>query len=45
MRRECPSFLDPVTMGANTVWQLWDAVLPNGSINTSGMTSLNHYDL
>lgn len=41
----CPSFLYPVTMGATTIWERWDSILPDGSINPSGMTSLNHYAL
>jgi alpha-L-rhamnosidase len=42
---ECPSFLYPVTMGATTIWERWDSVRPDGTINPSGMTSLNHYAL
>ncbi|KAJ6256507.1 Alpha-L-rhamnosidase [Drechslerella dactyloides] len=38
-----PSWLYPVTMGATSIWERWDAVLPDGSVNTPGMTSLNHY--
>jgi len=41
----CPSFLYPVTMGATTVWERWDAVLPDGRLSSTGMTSLNHYAL
>lgn len=41
--KTCPSFLYPVTMGATTIWERWDSVRPDGSINPSGMTSLNHY--
>ncbi|RVD80564.1 uncharacterized protein DFL_008459 [Arthrobotrys flagrans] len=41
--RTPPSWLYPVTMGATTIWERWDAVKPDGSVNTSGMTSLNHY--
>ena len=41
----CPSFLYPVTMGATTIWERWDSVQPDGTINPSGMTSLNHYAL
>ncbi|NQX17359.1 alpha-L-rhamnosidase [Rathayibacter sp. VKM Ac-2857] len=41
----CPSFLYPVTMGATTIWERWDSVRPDGTINPSGMTSLNHYAL
>ncbi|MEZ0165868.1 family 78 glycoside hydrolase catalytic domain [Kineococcus sp. LSe6-4] len=43
--RECPSWLYPVTMGATTVWERWDSMLPDGSINPGQMTSFNHYAL
>ena len=39
----CPSWLYPVTMGATTVWERWDSMLPDGRINPSEMTSSNHY--
>ncbi|TDE94024.1 alpha-L-rhamnosidase [Occultella glacieicola] len=42
---ECPSWLYPVTMGATTVWERWDSMLPDGSINPGQMTSFNHYAL
>ena len=45
LNTECPSFLYPVTMGATTIWERWDAVMPDGSLNSTGMTSLNHYAL
>ncbi|MFE4079155.1 glycoside hydrolase family 78 protein [Paenarthrobacter sp. YIM B13468] len=45
LEEECPSFLYPVTMGATTIWERWDSVLPDGTINATGMTSLNHYAL
>lgn len=45
MQRECPSWLYPVTMGATTVWERWDSMLPDGSINPGQMTSFNHYAL
>lgn len=38
----CPSWLYPVTQGATTVWERWDAVRPDGSLHPSGMVSLNH---
>lgn len=41
----CPSFLYPVTMGATTIWERWDSMLPDGTINPGGMTSFNHYAL
>ena len=40
---ESPSWLYPVTMGATTVWERWDSMLPDGSINPGEMTSFNHY--
>ncbi|MET8418162.1 family 78 glycoside hydrolase catalytic domain [Streptomyces sp. NPDC005134] len=42
---ECPSWLYPVTMGATTVWERWDSMLEDGSINPGQMTSFNHYAL
>lgn len=42
---ECPSWLYPVTMGATTIWERWDSLLEDGSINPGEMTSFNHYAL
>ena len=42
LERTCPSWLYPVTMGATTVWERWDAMLPDGTINPGQMTSFNH---
>jgi alpha-L-rhamnosidase len=41
----CPSWLYPVTMGATTIWERWDSMLPDGRINPGQMTSFNHYAL
>lgn len=41
----CPSWLYPVTRGATTIWERWDSLLPDGSINPGDMTSFNHYAL
>jgi alpha-L-rhamnosidase len=41
----CPSWLYPVTVGATTVWERWDSMLPDGRINPGEMTSFNHYAL
>ncbi len=41
----CPSWLYPVTMGATTIWERWDSMLPDGSINPGEMTSFNHFAL
>ncbi len=43
LQRACPSWLYPVTMGATTIWERWDSMLPDGSINPGQMTSFNHY--
>jgi alpha-L-rhamnosidase len=40
-----PSWLYAVTMDATTVWERWDSLLPDGSINPGDMTSFNHYAL
>ena len=45
LQTECPSWLYPVTMGATTVWERWDSMLPDGTINPGQMTSFNHYAL
>ncbi|MFB9905688.1 family 78 glycoside hydrolase catalytic domain [Allokutzneria oryzae] len=45
LERECPSWLYPVSMGATTIWERWDSMLPDGSINPGEMTSFNHYAL
>lgn len=45
LQQECPSWLYPVTMGATTVWERWDSMLQDGSINPGEMTSFNHYAL
>ncbi|MEW2403878.1 family 78 glycoside hydrolase catalytic domain [Streptomyces sp. NPDC046862] len=45
LQTECPSWLYPVTMGATTVWERWDSMLDDGSINPGQMTSFNHYAL
>ncbi|MCS3843560.1 alpha-L-rhamnosidase [Microbacterium sp. AK031] len=42
---ENPSWLYPVTMGATTIWERWDSMLPDGTINPGEMTSFNHYAL
>lgn len=38
-----PSWLYEVNLGATTVWERWNSVLPNGKISGTGMNSLNHY--
>jgi alpha-L-rhamnosidase len=43
--RDCPSWLYPVRMGATTIWERWNSMLEDGSINPGQMTSFNHYAL
>jgi len=38
-----PSWLYTVRMGGTTMWERWDSMLPDGSINPGEMTSFNHY--
>jgi alpha-L-rhamnosidase len=45
LQRQCPSWLYSVTMGATTIWERWDSMLPDGTINPGQMTSFNHYAL
>ncbi|MBK3577882.1 glycoside hydrolase family 78 protein [Streptomyces sp. MBT65] len=45
LEKDCPSWLYPVTMGATTVWERWDSMLPDGAVNPGEMTSFNHYAL
>jgi alpha-L-rhamnosidase len=45
LQRSCPSWLYSVTMGATTIWERWDSMLPDGTINPGEMTSFNHYAL
>jgi len=45
LEKSCPSWLYPVTMGATTIWERWDSMLPDGTINPGQMTSFNHYAL
>ena len=30
-------------MGATTIWERWNSILPDGSFNPVNMNSLNHY--
>ncbi|WP_338117984.1 glycoside hydrolase family 78 protein [Streptomyces coryli] len=45
LSKTCPSWLYPVTMGATSVWERWDSMLPDGTVNPGQMTSFNHYAL
>ncbi len=43
LNEDFPSWLYEVNMGATTIWERWNSVLPDGSISDTGMNSLNHY--
>ncbi|WVQ68181.1 uncharacterized protein L199_006387 [Kwoniella botswanensis] len=43
--KQCPSWLYTVSMGATTMWERWDSMRPDGTINPGEMTSFNHYAL
>ncbi|KAI9154879.1 Alpha-L-rhamnosidase [Paramyrothecium foliicola] len=45
LEKACPSWMYPITMGATTIWERWDSMLPDGRINPGQMTSFNHYAL
>jgi alpha-L-rhamnosidase len=42
---ECPSWLYAVRQGGTTIWERWDSMLPDGTVNPGNMTSFNHYAL
>ncbi|MBM7655534.1 alpha-L-rhamnosidase [Neobacillus cucumis] len=43
LNKDYPSWLYAVTMGATTIWERWNSVLPDGKISGTDMNSLNHY--
>lgn len=43
LREDYPSWLYAVKMGATTIWERWNSIMPDGSFDVSGMNSLNHY--
>lgn len=44
-QEDYPSWLYEVKLGATTVWERWNSVKPDGSMNPEGMNSLNHYSI
>jgi alpha-L-rhamnosidase len=38
-----PGWLYTVNLGATTIWERWNSLLPNGRVSSTGMNSLNHY--
>lgn len=54
LQETCPSWLYEVKAGGTTIWERWDALRPDGTVNTTdllkskddsggGMVSFNHY--
>lgn len=43
LQEDNPGWLYEVNMGATTVWERWNSILPDGSFNPANMNSLNHY--
>jgi alpha-L-rhamnosidase len=41
--RDFPSWLYAVDLGATTIWERWDSLRADGSVNPGEMTSFNHY--
>ncbi len=42
-QEDYPSWLYEVLMGATTIWERWNSILPDGKMEGIGMNSLNHY--
>ena len=38
-----PGWLYEVDMGATTIWERWNSLMPDGTPNPDGMNSYNHY--
>ncbi|QKJ20791.1 glycoside hydrolase family 78 protein [Microbacterium hominis] len=45
LNHDAPSWMATVDLGATTVWERWDSLLPDGTVNPGDMTSFNHYAL
>lgn len=43
LNEDYPGWLYSVNLGATTIWERWNSVLPDGHMNPEGMNSLNHY--
>jgi len=41
--KDYPGWLYPITMGATTIWERWNSMLPDGKVSDTGMNSFNHY--
>ena len=43
LQEDYPSWLYEVNMGATTIWERWNSVMPDGLVSDTGMNSMNHY--
>ncbi len=43
LNEEYPGWLNEVKLGATTLWERWNSVMPDGTVNRNGMSSMNHY--
>ena len=43
LQRDYPSWLYEVSLGATTIWERWNSMLGDRSIESTGMNSFNHY--
>lgn len=45
LNKNPPSWLYPITKGATTMWESWDGIRPDGSLQNPDVNSFNHYAL
>lgn len=45
LNEDYPSWLYAVKLGSTTIWERWNSVMSDGSMNPEGMNSLNHYSI
>jgi alpha-L-rhamnosidase len=43
LQQDCPSWLYALKHDATTIWERWDSMLADGTLNPGNMTSFNHY--
>jgi alpha-L-rhamnosidase len=43
LQKTYPSWLYPITRGATTIWERWDGIQPDSTIDKASMSSFNHY--
>ncbi len=43
LHRGFPGWMYCVELGATTIWERWNSILPDGTCSGTGMNSLNHY--